>query len=189
MSMSSQEQHRALITGRIWQALAQSGVDMSAIPREQQEYLVGAIADGMLVTLDEMLGDIGQTAQPVQPAETEQTSAAPPLDGEQILWEGRPFLSLVESYVVTSERVRVKSGLLSNNYEDIELVRVKDLDFSQHLTERMLNIGDVLIRSADYTRPDVVLRNIKDPSTVHEIIRRAMLDARKRMGLIYREEM
>jgi hypothetical protein len=52
-----------------------------------------------------------------------------------------------------------------------------------------MNLGDITIRSNDLSHPEVILRNIKDPIAVHEILRRAVLKARERFGLTFREEM
>jgi len=93
------------------------------------------------------------------------------------------------NYRITSERVRLTEGLLGKEREDIELVRVQDVDHKQNLTERMLNIGDVYIRSHDPSHPEVVLRNVTNPMEVHEILRRAVLKARQKYNLSYREEM
>ena len=175
------DQTRATITARIWQAVAQSGVDTSSIPREQLDKLVGAVADGVLHTLNELLDD----ASPTAPADAGDTATA----GEQLLWEGRPFLSLTEHYRVTTERVRVTKGLLGRDREDIELFRIQDIDHSQGITERMLNIGDITLRSADASQPEVVLRNIPNPEQVHEIVRRAMLDARQRARVGFRDQL
>ena len=179
----SLEQNRMQLTARIWQSIAQSGVDLSSIPREQLEKMVSTIADGALLSLDEMLGAAG--LEPASSAESTSASA----DSEQILWEGRPFLSLVEHYTITSERIQIRGGLLSKDHEDIELVRLQDIDFTQRITERMINIGDITLRSTDGSRPEVVLRNVSNPASVHEIIRRAMLDARKRYRVGFRQEL
>jgi hypothetical protein len=176
------DQTRAAITGRIWQAIAQSGVDTSPIPKDQLDKLVGAIADSVLHAVNEMLDDVGA------PAPAAESGAATPA-GEQVLWEGRPFLSLTEHYRVTTERVRVTKGLLGRDREDIELFRIQDIDHSQGITERMLNIGDITLRSADASQPEVVLRNIPNPEQVHEIIRRAMLDARQRHRVGFRDQL
>ena len=85
--------------------------------------------------------------------------------------------------------MRIIEGLLGKDREDIELVRVQDLDQSQSVSERILNVGDIHIHSHDRSHPTVTLRNVKDPQQVHEILRRAILNARKKHGLIYREEM
>jgi hypothetical protein len=175
------DQTRAAITGRIWQAIAQSGVDTSSIPRDQLDKLVGTIADGVLHTVNDLLGD----ASP--PAATDAGDAAQ--SGEQVLWEGRPFLSLTEHYRITTERVQVTKGLLGRDREDIELFRVQDIDHSQGVTERILNIGDITLRSADASQPEVVLRNVSNPDQVHEIVRRAMLDARQRHRVGFRDQL
>lgn len=182
--MATLQESKARITSRVWQSIAQSGVDVSSIPQEQLSVLVGAIADGMLLAMDEMLGDIGAAQR------TFDTGAAV-ADGsdEAVLWEGRPLLSLIESYVVTNQRVRVIRGLLGKDREDIELVRIQDIDHKQTLGERILNIGDVYIRSSNASDPEVTLRNVTDPDKVHEVIRRAMMDARKRYRLTFQEEM
>ena len=80
-------------------------------------------------------------------------------------------------------------GILGKERYDIELVRIQDVDHKQNLAERTLNIGDVKINSHDPTYPEVVLYNVSDPIEVHEILRRAILKARKKYNLSYREEM
>jgi uncharacterized membrane protein YdbT with pleckstrin-like domain len=105
-----------------------------------------------------------------------------------VLWEGRPFLSLLTHYTVTSQRIRIRRGLLSRDTDDIELIRLQDADLSQKMTERMVNIGDITLYSADKSTPVVVMQNIHEPERVHEIIRRAMMEARKRYGVRLRDE-
>ena len=46
---------RAQVIANIWQAIAQSGVDLSTLPHDQQEKLVGKIADNVIVGMDDML--------------------------------------------------------------------------------------------------------------------------------------
>lgn len=95
----------------------------------------------------------------------------------------------VESYLLTSERLRITRGIVGKDREDIELVRIEDIDHKQNLGERVLNLGDVIVRSHDPSTPEVVLRNVTNPMEVHEAIRRAMLDARKRHRYSIQEEM
>jgi len=45
------EPTRAKVIASIWQAIAQSGVDFSAIPREQVEKLVNEIANSTMFTM------------------------------------------------------------------------------------------------------------------------------------------
>jgi uncharacterized membrane protein YdbT with pleckstrin-like domain len=177
------EQAKTKVVASIWQSIAQSGVQVSALPQDQLNTLVNAIADGVLVAVDDMMDQAGL------PQRQAAAAASPLSSEEQTLWEGRPFLSLVTQYKATTERLRIITGILGKDREDIELIRIQDLDLEQGLGERALNIGDIHVRSADPSDPDVVLRNVKHPTEVHEILRRAMLDARKRFRYSVQEEM
>ncbi len=183
--MATVAEAKARITTRIWQSIAQSGISVAAIPQDQLDTLVNSIADGVLVALDEAFTDAGlSTRQEIA------QSLAPAADSEEkILWEGRPFLSLVTYYQITSERVRIIRGLLSKDRDDIELVRIQDIDLEQSLGERALNVGDIIIHSSDQSLSQVELRNVLDPQAVHETLRRAMLNARKRFRYSVQEEM
>ena len=173
------EQTRALVVGRIWQGIARSGIDTTALSREQQEQLVNALADEMLFTVIELLGQAAEQHQGA--TDTPQT--------ETILWQGRPFMSLFDLYTVTTERIRISLGAFGKDHEAVELVRLQDIDYTQTAAERLVNIGDITIRSADASNPNIVLRNVSSPSEVSEIIRRAWLDARKRYNIQFRDEM
>jgi hypothetical protein len=171
------------VVARIWQSIASSGVSVNAIPQEQLDALVSAIADGVLLAVDHELAEAGLAAR------SDGDTADAPAAGEKVLWEGRPFLSLTTFYRITNERVRVQHGLLGRDFDDIELIRIQDLDRSQGIVERMLAIGDILIQSSDPTRPELVLENVPDPDKVHEILRRGMLEARKKFRYSVQEEM
>ncbi|MGW8251003.1 MAG: PH domain-containing protein [Anaerolineales bacterium] len=171
---------RARITASVWQSIAQSGVDISALTKDQQEKLVSTIADNLMITVNDML-DESPAAKEVKEEMDEH--------GEQVLWEGRPFLSLVEYYVLTSERLKIRQGLLGREIENFELIRIQDIDYKQGMTERIFGIGDIIITGHDPSDPQIELRNVSKPEEVYETLRRAWLDARKRYGLQFREYM
>ncbi|MFN8455674.1 MAG: PH domain-containing protein [Anaerolineae bacterium] len=176
---------RAKIKAGIWQAVAQSGVNLAGVPQAEMDGLIGAITESVLKEMDDFLGQVsGQPASAAVAAVDEGDDEV-----EKVLWEGRPYLSLSTHYKITSERVRITEGLLGKDREDIELVRVQDIDVSQSLTERALNIGDIHIRSHDKSRPAVILNNVSSPLEVHELLRRAIQKARKKYNVTYREEM
>lgn len=187
-------EQRERIKRRIWQATAQSGVNLTALSQDEQTQLVDGISEQMLLELDELLTEIGT------PAVQQAWAATPPTDDEQIedefadgderlIWQGRPFMSISVQYTLTNERVRVRHGMMSKDREDVELVRVQDVDFSQTVRERLLNVGDIRISSHDPSSPTLILNDVANPEDVHELVRRAVLEARKRHGLTYREEM
>ena len=74
-------------------------------------------------------------------------------------------------YVLTSERLRVTTGVLATRTEDLELRRVRDSVILRPLWARMAGLGDVQILSADASTPRVVLHAIRDPDAVQTMVR------------------
>jgi hypothetical protein len=183
--MSLAETHTK-VKASIWQAIATSGVNLAAVPQDDMNQLVEAITEGILKDLDDALSRA--TGQPAS-VTTGAVDADSDDEVEKVLWEGRPFLSLSVHYTITTERVRITEGMLGKDREDIDLVRIKDIDQSQSLTERALNIGDIHIHSHDASQSEVTLNNISNPMEVHEILRQAVLKARKKYKVGFREEM
>ena len=156
---------------------------VDAIPQAQLQAVVNALADGVFAALNgvESEGDRGIAAA---------ASANPdPAAEEELLWSGRPYLSIGIRYELTSQRLRVIRGLLGRSVEEVELVRVRDTSVRQHAGERALNVGDITIVSNDPSNPEYTLNNVTNPSDVREMIRRATLAEKQRRGLHYREEM
>ncbi len=203
----SLEKNRERVAARIRQSIRQSGVDVSAIAPDQEERLVNTVSDGMLLEFDSMLSELAtkHAAPDVSAsstlASTSTVSSSPGLPagttaagmalaeshGEEILWEGRPFLSLGELYRVTSDRIRMFTGLLARDVENIELIRLQDIDYHQGVSERIFGIGDIYLNSVDASHPVVTLRNVQNPEAVADIIRKAWMESRKRRGVVFRD--
>ncbi len=80
-------------------------------------------------------------------------------------------------------------GFLSREVENFELIRIQDIDYKQGMSDRIFGVGDITIRGHDASDPVIELRNVPNPEEVHEILRQAWLEARKRYGLQFREYM
>jgi hypothetical protein len=180
--MSVQETNTK-IKSQVRQAIEQSGIDVSGVDKATLDALVDVASESALLAIDGEMGEEGKVMN------TAVSSDILLDDKEDILWEGRPFLSISLFYTITDERIRITSGVLGKARENIELVRIQDLDYKQTMSERMINIGDIFIHSHDPSDPRVTLKNVKDPEAVYEILRRAVLHARKKHGFTYREEM
>jgi len=74
-------------------------------------------------------------------------------------------------YRVTNQRVLVEQGVFSKTVNEIDLRYVDDSTFTQSLFERMLGIGHVTLLSSDTNTPQYVLRSVKDPRGLRELIR------------------
>jgi len=178
----SVEKYQAQVKSSVWKAIAQSGIDLKTLSLEEQNKFVDLLSDNLLLTVNEILEE---TIQP----EMSNKAGIVLDDEEQIIWEGRPFLSIIEYYTITNERIKLVKGFLGKDIENFELIRVQDIDINQSVGERMVGIGDITISGADASTPTIVLRNIHKPHEVYELLRKAWLAARKKYGLIFREEM
>ena len=176
---------RERVRARVWKAIAQSEIDLSSVSADDQETLVDLVAEAAILEIDEEMNQ----QESADKAAADRYYPAVDGDDEQLLWKGRPILSISEHYLITSERVRIVRGLLGKEREDIELIRIQDIDHSQTLRERAMKVGDLTIHSHDRSRPVVVLNNIRDVQEVHEILRRAVIAARKRLKITFQEEM
>ena len=174
------DQIRHKVIASIWQAVAQSEVDLSSVPQEGQERLVAKIADNVMLTVDDLMNPEDDLSAPAEPGDEH---------GEHIIWEGRPFLSINDYYILTNDRLKIRRGLLGREIENYELIRIQDIDLEQGITERVLGIGDIHIHGQDPSNPAVELRNVHKPEVVYETLRRAWLEARKRHGLQFSEFM
>jgi uncharacterized Zn finger protein (UPF0148 family) len=130
----------------------------------------------------------GQTA-----SAAEAPVGAPAEEEERELWSGKPdsaFTPLGERsarYTLTTERLRVDSGMLRKKAESLDLWRVKDVSVKKGITQRTRGCGDVEVTSADASTPKVTLTWIKNADEVAEQIRQAAREARRRHGVLTQE--
>ena len=86
-------------------------------------------------------------------------------------------------YVVTSERLRITTGVLSTVSEDIELRRVRDTVVVKPFLKRIVGLGDIHLLSADLSAPRVTLRAIKNPDELQSKIRSLVQSLYGRFGV------
>ena len=80
-------------------------------------------------------------------------------------------------YELTSERLRVTTGLVSTTTEDLELRRVRDSSVRRPGLLRLFGLGDVLLVAGDSTTPRVTIRAVRDPDALQATIRNSVQDA------------
>lgn len=104
-----------------------------------------------------------------------------------LLWFGAvlPWLRwITTSYVVTSERVVIREGILARTGRDIPLQRVNDVTFHHTILERLIGSGTLTIESAG-ERGQIVLAEVPRVEFVQsELYRLAEEDdiRRRRLG-------
>ena len=73
-------------------------------------------------------------------------------------------------YALSEDRLFISVGFLNIKDDEILLYRVRDIDTSRSLWQRLFGVGTVIVMSSDKTLPTLVLKNIKDPVYVKELI-------------------
>ena len=76
-------------------------------------------------------------------------------------------------FVVTSQRVIFRQGVLSRRGVEIPLDRVNNVNFAQTILERMLGAGDLLIESASEDGQQL-FSDIRNPEQVQNLIHEAI---------------
>ena len=73
-------------------------------------------------------------------------------------------------YSLSEDRLFTSVGFLNIKDDEILLYRVRDIDTSRSIWQRIFGVGTVSVMSSDKTMPTLVLKNIKDPIFVKELI-------------------
>jgi len=92
---------------------------------------------------------------------------------EQLWHDRKRYFGLPLSftrYSLSEDRLFTSVGFLNIKDDEILLYRVRDIDTSRSLWQRIFGVGTVTVMSSDKTMPTLVLKNIKDPVFVKELI-------------------
>ena len=91
-------------------------------------------------------------------------------------------------YAMSEDRLFISAGFLTIRDDEILLYRVRDIDTKRTLWQRLFGVGTVTVISSDKTMPALILKNIKDPVGVKELIHQQVeemkLKRRVRIGEI-----
>lgn len=94
--------------------------------------------------------------------------------GSQYFWTDRKrFLGMPLSftrYALSDDRLFLSVGFLSVNDEEVLLYRVRDISVKRTIWQRLFGVGTITVSSSDKTTPTVILKNIKDPMAVKELL-------------------
>ena len=93
--------------------------------------------------------------------------------------------NMSSAYVITDQRLIVRSGLLMKSIDEIELYRIKDVRVVFSLINQITDIGTISITSTDRTTGDTefVLRDVPAARERREGLRKLVDRARQRRGV------
>ena len=113
----------------------------------------------------------------------------------EYIWKDRKrFLGMPLSatrYSMSEDRLFISVGIFTLIYDEVLLYRVRDIDISRTFWQRLFGVGTIHIISSDKTMPNLVLKNVKRPIEVKELIHKQVeemkLRRRVRVGEIMGE--
>ena len=112
--------------------------------------------------------------------------------GKQYIWKDRKrFWGMPLSftrYALSEDRLFLSVGCFSIQDDELLLYRVRDITTRRNLWQRLCGVGTITVISSDKSQPTLVLKNIKKPMEVkellHERVEEMKLKRRVRVGEI-----
>ena len=85
-------------------------------------------------------------------------------------------------YELTKTRLRLKTGIFSQQIEDTELYRVRDYSIDKPFWFRIFGLGHIKILTSDKSNPEITLYAVSKIENTAELIRQNVEVARKKSG-------
>lgn len=112
------------------------------------------------------------------------------LKGDKYIWNDKKRILGIPMtftrYALSDDRIFLETGALNIKDEETLLYRVRDISMSRSLWQRIFKVGTVKIASSDKSTPEIILKNIKHPDEVkeliHENVEKIKINRRVRIG-------
>lgn len=83
-------------------------------------------------------------------------------------------------YAMSEDRLFLSTGLFTIHDEEILLYRIRDISLQRTLWQRICGVGSISITSSDKTTPTLLLKNIKNPMDIKELLHNQVEDSKLR---------
>lgn len=90
-------------------------------------------------------------------------------------------------YQLSEDRLFLSVGFLNIKDDEVLLYRVRDIDTRRSLWQRLFGVGTVTVLSSDKTMPTLVLKNVKNPLFVKELIHKQVEEMKLRYRVRFGE--
>lgn len=89
-----------------------------------------------------------------------------------LLWAGWIWIATAaEKFELTTERIRLKKGVLNQVFDEVELYRVKDVNLTRSMFERVLGLGTVTLLTSDRGQENILIRSVRKSDELREHLR------------------
>ena len=107
----------------------------------------------------------------------------------EYIWKDRKrYLGMPISftrYRLSEDRLFLSVGFFSIRDEEVLLYRIRDINTTRTLWQRLFGVGTITVISADKSMPTLTLKNVKKPLLVKELLHRQVeeMKIKRRMHL------
>lgn len=110
--------------------------------------------------------------------------------GKKYIWHDKKRIMGIPMsftrYALSDDRLFLETGALNIKDDETLLYRIRDISMSRSLWQRLFKVGTVKLASTDKTTPEIILKNIKNPEKVkeliHENVERVKINRRVHIG-------
>ena len=109
----------------------------------------------------------------------------------EYIWKGKKcYFGLPISftrYAVSEDRLFLSTGFFTIRDEEILLYRIRDINTSRTLWQRIFGVGTITVTSSDKSRPVLLIESVKMPAEVKELIHQQVEENKIRRRVRYGE--
>lgn len=102
--------------------------------------------------------------------------------GSEYIWKDRKrYLGLPLSftrYAISDDRLFQSVGFMNIKDEEVLLYRIRDINTTRTLGQRIFGVGTVTVHSSDKSQPILELKSIKNPIRVKELLHQQVEDVK-----------
>ena len=90
-------------------------------------------------------------------------------------------------YSMTEDRFFLETGLFNIRTEEVLLYRVRDISLERKLGQRIFGVGSIRLISSDKSIPELIIKNVKNPKEVKELIHRQVEEMKTKRRMRFGE--
>jgi len=104
-------------------------------------------------------------------------------DRKHFMW----FPISFTKYEIKNERLYQETGLFNTHYDELLLYRITDLCLKRSLAQKIFGTGTIVLSNKADSDKEVLLKNVKNPKEVKDLISHLVEEARDRKKVIGKE--
>ena len=104
-------------------------------------------------------------------------------DRKHFMW----FPISFTKYEIKNERLYQETGLFNTHYDELLLYRITDLCLKRSLAQKIFGTGTIVLSTKADSNKEVLLKNVKNPKEVKDLISHLVEEARDRKKVVGKE--